>query len=469
MVSGWKDRIELFEKKEKREGAEKEWDEDIEGCYEEALEIVHPRKAYDGQVSDLWLAYARMYEDRGDKQKAIGVFERAIKVWYKTVGELARVWCEYAEMYIREEEYEKAEQVLVRAITPVARVGGISGGKDADNEKGGDIDRIDYKDESISPQKRVFKSITVWQMYLDLEESSGNYEKIKAAYERVIQLRVATPQVIVNYANFLIDNQYYEEAFRTYEKGIAVFGYPVAFELWNIYLRRFVERYKGSKVERTRDLFEQALVNCPVQFSKPIYIMYGGYEEEYGLIGNALKVYERACEYLVQHQRQLMENGNNKNLLSDMYRFYISKTSLLKGDIYTRPIYEQAIESVVDEYELLRFVLEFADLETKFGEIDRARALFAYGASNTHIGKIDEQASQNESGNEKTSGLSLWDKWSKFEIDYGNESTYKEMLRIKRTVQIKYSTDVSYLMSFQKQQHSSNQDSSSENQIKFVN
>ena len=35
----------------------------------------------------------------------------------------------------------------------------------------------------------------------------------KAAYDRVIDLRVATPQIVINYGAFLEENHYFEEAF----------------------------------------------------------------------------------------------------------------------------------------------------------------------------------------------------------------------------------------------------------------
>lgn len=47
----------------------------------------------------------------------------------------------------------------------------------------------------------------------------------------------------MNYAAFLEENQYFEESFKVYERGVELFTYPVAFELWNIYLSKFVKRY----------------------------------------------------------------------------------------------------------------------------------------------------------------------------------------------------------------------------------
>lgn len=50
-------------------------------------------------------------------------------------------------------------------------------------------------------------------------------------------------QIIVNYAAFLEENKYFEESFKVYERGVDLFSFPIAFELWNIYLAKFVERY----------------------------------------------------------------------------------------------------------------------------------------------------------------------------------------------------------------------------------
>lgn len=50
-------------------------------------------------------------------------------------------------------------------------------------------------------------------------------------------------QIIVNYAAFLEENKYFEESFKVYERGVELFSFPIAFEIWNIYLAKFVERY----------------------------------------------------------------------------------------------------------------------------------------------------------------------------------------------------------------------------------
>jgi pre-mRNA-splicing factor SYF1 len=55
------------------------------------------------------------------------------------------------------------------------------------------------------------------------------------------------------------EHKYWEESFRVYEKGTALFKYPHVRDIWLAYLQQFVSRYGGAKLERARDLFKQAL------------------------------------------------------------------------------------------------------------------------------------------------------------------------------------------------------------------
>lgn len=52
----------------------------------------------------------------------------------------------------------------------------------------------------------------------------------------------------------------------------------------------------GSKLERARDLFEQALEKCPPKSCKPIFMKYAQLEEEYGLAKRAMSIYDRATQ-----------------------------------------------------------------------------------------------------------------------------------------------------------------------------
>lgn len=62
-------------------------------------------------------------------------------------------------------------------------------------------------------QMRAHRSLRLWTFYVDLEESLGTFESTCAAYDHMLELRVATPQIIINYAYYLEENKYFERAF----------------------------------------------------------------------------------------------------------------------------------------------------------------------------------------------------------------------------------------------------------------
>ena len=54
-----------------------------------------------------------------------------------------------------------------------------------------------------------------------------------------------------------------------YERGVALFRYPHVKDIWAAYLAHFVARYQGTKLERARDLFRQALDQARCAAMKP--------------------------------------------------------------------------------------------------------------------------------------------------------------------------------------------------------
>ena len=149
-------------------------------------------------------------------------------------------------------------------------------------------------DGSEPVQMKLYKSLRLWTFYVDLEESLGNMESTREVYERILDLRIATPQIIINYALLLevclfflfpcpcilpeifalnyffhwIDqikillfqeHKYFEDAFKVYERGVKIFKYPHVKDIWVTYLSKFVKRYGKTKLERARELFEHAV------------------------------------------------------------------------------------------------------------------------------------------------------------------------------------------------------------------
>ena len=68
--------------------------------------------------------------------------------------------------------------------------------------------------QALSSQARLFKSLKLWSFYVDLEESIGTVQSTKAVYDKILELRIANAQIIVNYAAFLEENDYFEDSFK---------------------------------------------------------------------------------------------------------------------------------------------------------------------------------------------------------------------------------------------------------------
>jgi len=382
---------------EKRVGLWGDNKQEVVNTYTDAIAAIQPKKAV-GAFHQLWANYAKFYERGGDLRNARIIMEKAIKVPFKSVAELADMWIEWAEMELRSENFDEAVRIMAKAVQAPKR------------------STVDYFDETLSPQQRVHKSWKLWSFYVDLVESVSSLDETKKVYERIFELRIATPQTVVNYANLLEEHKYYEESFKIYERGLDLFSYPVAFELWNLYLTKAVDR--KISIERLRDLFEQAVEGCPPKFAKVIYLMYGNLEEERGLARHAMRIYERATRAVSDEER------------ADMFNFYITKSASNFGMPSTRPIYERAIAALPDN-EAKDMCLKFADMEKRLGEIDRARAIYG------HASQFCDPRTNPD----------FWQKWHEFEALHGNNDTFVEMLRIKRSVQAQYNTDVNFIAS----------------------
>lgn len=74
-------------------------------------------------------------------------------------------------------------------------------------------------------------------------------------------------------------------------------------------------------------------------------------------------------------------------------------------------------------------LIELITTDFFLGEIDRARAIYA------HCSQICDPRMTNE----------FWQTWKEFEIRHGNEDTMREMLRIKRSIQAMYNTQVNMM------------------------
>lgn len=61
----------------------------------------------------------------------------------------------------------------------------------------------------------------------------------------MLELKVVTPFIIITYAQLLEDHHYYEESFKVFESGVALFHWPNVYEIWIVYINKFIARYAG--------------------------------------------------------------------------------------------------------------------------------------------------------------------------------------------------------------------------------
>lgn len=356
--------------------------EAVVAAFEDALRTVNPRK---GPIHRLWIELAAFLEFKGLFDAARQVFSRACESDFASSEDLADVFIAAAELEFRLDRQERGLEIISSALS---------------NQK--------PAFSNSEAWNGLGRCLRLWNFLIDAEEARGGPAACEAAYERLMQLRLTQPQHIINYALFREEVlQDLEGAFRVYERGIELFSYPVAFEIWNIYLPKFVAKYAASRLERTRDLFESALQGCPQKFALSLVLMYAKVEEDYGLMRRALSVYRRGCRELVAPDDR-----------PQLYHLLIEKTVESQGALEARPLYEEAIRNLPFP-QSLPFALAHSALEEKLGEVARARALLM------HIAQFCDPRAYEDT---------FWRQWQEFETRRGDEGSFREMLRVKRSV-----------------------------------
>ena len=380
-VGEWLKRARMFQETKKIHQAA--------AALEEGLKTVKARRAVGGNANQMVIQLAKIYEeDCNDVDKARSLFDRICNQYvyeFKNVDDLAECFVTWVEMELRQEAWDEALDIIRASIVV----------------------------PPFAPKwvRGLQKSLRLWDLMLDLEESLGTMQTTKDAYGRAIEQKVATPLHILNFATFLSEQKYFEESFSAYERGIELFQFPGVKVIWKAYVDAFLKRYGGTKLERTRDLFQRCLEGCPKADCTEFFLMNGKFEEEHGLTKRALGVYKQMCETVLAEDKYTA------------YQLFITKTANYLGQTATRDIYQNAIQDLEDGA-ASKLCLDFAAMETSLQEIDRARAVLAYGAQMADPRRNEE----------------YWSTWNEFEISHGNEETFREMLRIKRSAEASFST-----------------------------
>ena len=413
-VHEWLKRISLLSSSSSKE---------IVSTYSLAIQTVDA-KASIGSISQVWIDFAKFYEVHGDLDNARVIFEKATKSPnFKSVDELATIWCEYAEFELRNKNFKQA-------LTLMKRVLFVNHNKEKRINNASNTTKGEY--DALLVQEKVHKSIKLWMFYCDLEESISP-ENARIVYERILDLRIATPQIILNYAAMLQESKFFEDSFHVYERGVNLFKFPHSIDIWRAYLTQFVDRFQDKKVERARDLFEQCCEQAPPKDCKEFFLEYAKLEEQFGLSKRAMDIYDQALTK--------MKSASDKIEVLDIY---VKRAMDFFGVGKVRSIYEKIIEddddddddndddgttkkkkkkNRLDDNSTKIICVKYAELEVSLGEIDRARALY------THASQFSNPAQDG----------TFWGQWNDFEVKNGNEDTFRDMLRVKRSVAASFS------------------------------
>lgn len=386
-VGEWLKRARLYQEKGELASAQ--------AALEDALRTVHARRTVGGSPSQIVTQLLSLYESDPDNgvTKARDLMDRICNQWvyeFKHTDDLAECHAAWVELELRQESWDNALDIIRSSVI---------------------VPPSSQEHPVPKTVRGLAKSLRLWDLLLDLEESLGTIQTTKDAYSRAIEQRIATPLHILNFASFLTEHKYFEESFSAYERGLELFEFPGVKVIWKAYLDSFLKRYGGTKVERTRDLFHRCLEVCPPEECTEFFLMNGKFEEEHGLTKRALGVYRDMCHKVPPDEKYTA------------YQLFITKTTKYLGQTATRDIYQSAIQELSD-LPAAQLCLDFAKMETSLQEFDRARAVLTYGAQMADPRRNEE----------------YWRHWNEFEIAHGNEETFREMLRIKRSVEASYST-----------------------------
>lgn len=86
---------------------------------------------------------------------------------------------------------------------------------------------------------------------------------------------------------------------------------------------------------------------------------------------------------------------------------------------------QRALE-ILEADQILDIGLRFVAIERKLGELERSRSILI------HLSQFCDPSKEEYVSN-------FWKVWEEFELNHGNEDTFKEMLRVKRSVAARYS------------------------------
>jgi pre-mRNA-splicing factor SYF1 len=398
--STWIERLELFSDDDSK------FDQLLE-CYSKAVISIDTKKIPNEEkdlLPQIWVDYAKIYYKMdNDLSNTRSLFETATKVPWTELSQLEYVWIEWLKLEIECDNIGHATFLSSKAISIPEKI--LNG-------------KIDLDDENVSYQMKLFKSIRLWSLHLDLIENTKKFEDICKAYEEAMELKVINGIMVINYCLYLEENEYYEKSFSIFERGLNMFSGDSKSILYCIYLNKILTYWNhlNWNEERVREIFEQGLdyYKEEVKFNnlKQVYILYSEWEMKYGSKIRSLKILNEAINDLPSQNDKLT-----------IYKILIVNTIESKGIESVIDVFRDALNvlSVQISGYISEIISGFVEVEITLGEVENARSILRYAAEN-----VMEFNKSNEDR------LAIWELFRAFELENGDESSYKNMLRLKR-------------------------------------
>jgi len=152
------------------------------------------------------------------------IFHKASQLSFKSIEELSLIYCSWSEMHLRHNNVDSAIEIMRHACSRPNRRGKEPHPQAAKKDEGGSLGN----------------NIRAWSLYIDLLENFSTFEDAKAAYERLLDLKIATPESVLNFTSFLQRNNFFEESFRVFERAVQLFKWPHVYEIWVTYLTKVI-------------------------------------------------------------------------------------------------------------------------------------------------------------------------------------------------------------------------------------
>jgi crooked neck len=364
----------------------------------ERLTVVHPEPAN-------WLKWARWEAEHGTTDLVREVYTMAIE----TLGDEfmdERIFIQFAKFEIRLKEFERARALYKFALDRLPRSkaralndayvkfckawGDEEGVEDAVLSKR----RVQYEEEA----KENPKNYDTWIDLARLEETAGDVERTREAYERAFAQLPPTHEKRHwrRYIYLFLFAATYEEtvvgdverAGEIYNMCIKIIPHK-QFTFAKVWLNKARFELRQMKLTQARKTLGQAIGMCPKDK------IFKGY------IDLEIKLFEFArCRTL--YEKYISHNPSN----SEAWKSFAELERSLDDSDRARAIYELAIsQNTLDMPELVW--KEYIDFEAEEGEFDRARELY-------------------ERLLEKTSHVKVWISYAMFELNTSVEEENEE-------------------------------------------